>query len=400
MSVRLNVRLEVQIDPVDPMLFGDNRSARAGEDHALGDQDPSPATLYGAVGGRIAAVLGARGEAGWEPAREVLGAFRAALNGGSPERSELLGYALRGRDGQLWFPRPLTLRVEAVGPRRFALPGLRPAGEEAPDLASVPYARPLATADPAGPEPDKEVEELLLVSEPLLAQLLTGAFPAPRKALDGRVISPLELYQPELRPGLAMDNRTGTAVAGRLFSRPYRRFRTGVDPAGAGFTTAGFTAWYQVLELGGLSPAGLSGVGFLGGDRRRARFAFQHLEGEVLGSLRERVLAAAAEARGFLLYLLTPAVVPAGGLTLLGRPPLAAALGRPGQVSGWTAWARAQQPRPLRTLAPAGSVLFFPWGDGEGTEERRRRLAELWLQPLDEDYRNAGFGRVLPGVWR
>ncbi len=41
---------EVRIEPLEPLLFGDNRSARAGIDHLQRDQNPSPLTLHGAIG--------------------------------------------------------------------------------------------------------------------------------------------------------------------------------------------------------------------------------------------------------------------------------------------------------------------------------------------------------------
>src|SRR5215213_5704121 len=101
------VTLQVSLEPVDPMLFGDNRSARAGEDHLLADQDPSPATLYGAIGARIAFQLGARGRGSWDKAEPVLGKFETDLGKGSTKRAELCGYAAADTQGRLWFPRPL-----------------------------------------------------------------------------------------------------------------------------------------------------------------------------------------------------------------------------------------------------------------------------------------------------
>jgi len=99
--------LEIRIDPLDPLLFGDNRSARAGEDHGQLDQDPSPTTFYGAVGARIASELGALGRGSeWSRAEPVLGPFTQELDAGARDRSQLLGIAYRDPEGELWFPKP------------------------------------------------------------------------------------------------------------------------------------------------------------------------------------------------------------------------------------------------------------------------------------------------------
>ena len=42
--------LQLNLQAVDPLLFGDNRMARAGEDHILTPQSPSPFTIFGAIG--------------------------------------------------------------------------------------------------------------------------------------------------------------------------------------------------------------------------------------------------------------------------------------------------------------------------------------------------------------
>jgi hypothetical protein len=92
--------LAVALEPLDPVLFGDNRSG------GLADQDPSPATLYGAIGARLAAALGARGQADWEKAAPVLGPFEPRLDRPSEGRAALLGYTLADPEG--WRSRART----------------------------------------------------------------------------------------------------------------------------------------------------------------------------------------------------------------------------------------------------------------------------------------------------
>jgi CRISPR type III-B/RAMP module-associated protein Cmr3 len=392
-------RLAVRIDPLDPLLFGDNRSARAGDDHALGDQDPTPATVYGAIGGRIAAALGARGQRDWSrQAEAVLGPFVAALDRETPDRAELLGYALHDAEGEPWFPKPLHLVVEERKNRRFDLAACYlPGGERQAGVVShLETAAPLA----ASKITKDEHEDPLWVSAHTLGQALAGE---DVDAMDFDARPAESFYLGETRVGLALSNGRHTAVGGRLFARPYRRFRGGL--AAKGFRTAGYTAW---LRLPGEAAAGSwNGTGFFGGDRRRARFTFQELSGETpppLEKLRQAVLAASADAgRGFFAYLLTPAPARHGWPAVANHKPAGAAVGRPLFVSGWQGAAeKTWGPRPIETLYPAGSVFFYEWTDAEkdSAEARRQVLSQPWPLAAAPGYRYAGFGRMLLGVWR
>jgi CRISPR type III-B/RAMP module-associated protein Cmr3 len=382
--------LEVQLEPVDPLLFGDNRASRAGEPHPVADQDPSPATLYGAIGARISHRLGARGQRDWAAARPVLGDFEPRLDRGSPERAQLCGYALTDADGRRWFPKPLHVRVEDDG-GLLGLATLRPAQDDA--LSSLGSARRLTAPDSGSA---KELEDELWVEESLLSEILRGAELAGRAL--GRSLRRRESFQqPEPRLGLVIDNATGVTVEGRLFARPYRRFESGVPRGSRGWKSAGYVAWYQVPGLAGKDPRSWNGGGFLGGDRRRVRLSFEPKE-DPLAELRAQGIAAAEASRGYFAYLLTPAVAESGGFRLGEETPVAAAIGRPLWTSGWSGAAEASGPREMRTLLPAGSVFFFDW-EGRTAAERRRHLEDRWLQPAAEAWRNAGFGRVLLGVW-
>ncbi len=393
------VLLRVRIEPVDPLLFGDNRSARTGEGHAVGDQDPSPATLYGAVGARIANQLGAHGERHWQPAEPVLGPFEPDLGltrTDGNRAAELLGYALCDATGRAWFPWPRHLRAELVGDKPFALELLRPA--DLPALSSLPAGwRPLtATVE----NKEKEEVEDLLVDGDLLASALAGTVAA-SAALAVETRGPVQLYSPEPRLGLAMSNAANTALPGRLFARPYRRFHGEARSSKPGWESAGFLAWLRVLGLAGRAESSFDGTAFLGGDRRRARLSFARESGDPLASLREAVLERVGTSRGWLLYLLTPARVPADGLvTFHGESPVGGALGRAVSASGWSGAAATRGPRPLLSLFPAGSVFFFEWGTEHETEAARREwITRHWLAALDPAWGRAGFGRVLPGVW-
>ena len=387
------VRLAVRIEPLDPLLFGDNRSARAGEDHALADQDPSPATIYGAVGARIASCLGARAGGDWGPAVPVLGDFAEELGGvDGRRRAELLGYALADPGGRAWFPRPLHFRVETVDRKPFSLPPLAPA-ESREAVSSLALPRHLAAADGPGEAPAEEEGEVL-VDEALLGEILAGTVAAGRP-LEISTRGKETLFRSELRAGLGMDNEANAAAEGLLFTRPYRRFARGLAGE-AGARAAGYLAWYEVLDLAG-GPAGrFSGDGFLGGDRRRVHLDFAELGEDPLARVRDAVLAQAAGSRGWLAYLLTPAVAPAAP-SMDGRRPVAAAIGRPRVASGWDG--RRGRPQPILHLLPPGSVLFFEWEAGLSAAERAGWIEDRWLAPLAPGYGRTGFGRVLLGVW-
>lgn len=395
--------LQVRLEPVDPMLFGDNRSARAGEDHALTDQDPSPATLYGAIGARIASHLGARGRASWNRAEPVLGKFEPDLGHGSPDRAELRGYAATDTDGRLWFPRPLHFRVSVSqrGRSRIAFPSLRPIGAEEAErergLSSLGFPHRLTAGEPESSIFEEDDGELL-VSESRLGEILAS----PERTLPGDLSSSIrtrsDFYAAEMRLGLAMDNAANRNLEGRFFSRPYRRYLGGFGIAEPAWRSAGFLAWYKVLDLAGQSPSEWSGIGFFGGDRRRVRLDFTP-EASPLARVRDQVLAAVPGSLGFIVYLLTPAVDEGGGgVRLDGEAPIAAAVGRMAHASGWNS--ADSSPRPILTLIPAGSVYFFEWPAGGSEESRREWIERHWLAPLSEGYRNSGFGRILLGVWR
>jgi CRISPR type III-B/RAMP module-associated protein Cmr3 len=389
--------LRVRIEPIEPLLFGDNRSARVGESHVLGDQDPSPATLFGAIGARIAHCLNVRGERDWAAAEPVLGPFEADA-GSAPDgrrTAELMGYGLADPEGRLWFPQPLHLRVEREGKGTHAVEALRPA--DTPVLSSLPTGwRPLT----ASVEMTGEVDTPLLLAEATLEAVLSGTLEMPF-SLGRSARERQDFYAPEPRLGVAIGNAANTALPGRLFARPYRRFSSAVRPEGGGWESSGFLAWFRVLDLAGASASAFDGTAFLGGDRRRARVRFE-LEAEpFLPRILDAVKAQAAASRGYLTYLLTPARLPtAGPIGFAGETPVGGAAGRPLFVSGWSSAARAKGPRPMQALLPAGSVLFFEWGpERRDAASRERWIEERWFTALTPEGSREGFGRVLLGVW-
>lgn len=373
---------EFRIEPLDPLLFGDHRSARAGLDHLLRDQDPSPLTIHGALGRFLA-------DCSKEWPADLLGKEQKDVLDPQSPVAELLGMSVHSAGGGLYFPRPhhlrCTLRNGNLRPADLLTPG-----EDGSARASLPWPKLLL---PAEEEPlEDEAEGELLVNDDALESILCGDRP-----LSG-ILQPHEIFRAEPRPGIAVDNDAGTVFEGAFFTRPYRRFRSS-GPGKAGATSAGFAAWLRTLAPIRLDVG--DGIGFLGGDRRRARFTFEEVRPVALSELCERVALAAAEkeSAGWLLYLLSPMLQPEAPVEVEGLRPVAAALGRPGAASGWNV--KKGRPRPLHALVPAGSVYFFEWPENAPPgPERAELVRRLWMSPLRKEGAAAGFGRCLPGIWR
>jgi CRISPR/Cas system CMR-associated protein Cmr3 (group 5 of RAMP superfamily) len=402
---------EIRIEPIDPLLFGDNRSARAGMDHLQLDQDPSPFTLYGAIGQYLAdryragGAGGAGGSGKWPI--ELLGLQEPdVLEPLSPvSMAELLGYCSHDAGGGPYFPRPrhlrCTLRHGEPRPEDLLTPqevGDVRTSARWPRLLSPAASHPPARGGTEGGNDvlEDEVEDDVVLSRSALGDVLCGEVPASAE-LSAR------LYRPEPRPGIAVDNESGTVFEGQLFTRPYRRFRPASCERTAKGTPAGFTAWLRTHEPMKLDLA--ESVGFLGGDRRRAHFEIDRCD-EPLADLRDQVVQAVeqTDSRGFFLYLLTPAIE--SGAPVQARDGagslVAAALGKPAYASGWDV--AKHQPREIQALVPAGSVYFFTWPPRASTPSQRADLVRShWLRPLHGLHRlgaAAGFGRCLPGIWR
>jgi len=376
---------QVTVEPLDPLRFGDSRSARAGLDHFQLDQDPSPVTLHGAVGRFLA------GEDGDWP-EELLGPCERTILDADPDRvATLCGYAVEDLQGVVWLPKPRHLRLARSGSGRFRpLELLRPSDE--PVAADGGTRRRLLLET----EPDeKEHEGDVLVDAEALAELLAGELPRDlthRVRVAGGAAD--SFYRAEPRPGIAVANATGRVAEGMFFTRPYRRFRPASAGAADGRVADGLRLWLRTP--GEVPVEKLAGVGYLGGDRGRARFALRPLAEPPLAELCERVAAAAGESAGFLLYLLTPVIAEGGEPDVAGQRPVAAALGKPLWVSGWNAIAGGV-PRELSTLVPAGSVWFFDWPPGA---DRAGLVRREWLRAVGRRGSAAGYGRALVGVWR
>ena len=203
------------------------------------------------------------------------------------------------------------------------------------------------------------------------------------------------------RAHVAIDPKTGAAVAGRLFQTE------GLDldaPRDSHRSSAG---GLRLLARCGKALGGA--LVHLGGKRRLA--ALQPEPEDIWPAPPENWLDCIARDGGLCLTLLTPAIFSAGyrpgwlDKKLIGSPPnipglqlklCAAAVDRWQPHSGWDLARR--QPRPSRKLAGAGAAYWFRILDGADPD----RLKKLWLagvSDLGQDRRD-GFGLVLPSPWK
>ncbi len=196
----------------------------------------------------------------------------------------------------------------------------------------------------------------------------------------------------EERVHVAIDPQTGRAEDGRLFS-------TASLAMGDEWTFLAAVDHPDAIQVEGLFP--------FGGEQRLAAVdaepdAWPACPDELATKL-------GAPPSGITLYLASPAHFRDGWRPgwldgdLRGSPPgldvqlrlVGAAVPRSQAVSGWDY--QAKGPRPVRRLAPAGSVYFFVLEGGAAP----LLASDGWLSPISDDpqARRDGFGMALWGVW-
>ena len=223
------------------------------------------------------------------------------------------------------------------------------------------------------------------------------SWPDMERWLDGSssAAAPATVTQPpiEQRTHVAVNAESRTAEGGKLFSTE-------------GLSFGCQWALLATAEIDGdLSPLALAPFG---GERRLARSeitAASHWP-----TCPESVLAQMKTAPWVRMQLATPAVFSGGWKPgwldddLVGPPPgapgcrlrlVAAAVPRRLAVSGWDLQKRG--PKPVRWLAPGGSVYFFRLEEGDPLE----LVENCWLRSVcdDDQDRLDGYGLALWGSW-
>jgi|GEM_PF-1436016 len=137
-------------------------------------------------------------------------------------------------------------------------------------------------------------------------------------------------------------------------------------------------------------------LGRVGGESGIARFSA--IEASSWPAMPQELIKAVGSTKNLKMQLVTPAIFGAGfhpaaipGLSLVG-----ACVPRWIPVAGWDYANR--QPKPLRRMAPAGSVYFFK---ADSPEVAVKIARDNWIRPMSDERTDqmAGFGLAAWGVW-
>jgi len=376
------------IEPRDPLVFGDGIAPVPFVDRK--ERLPAPGTVSGMV---RSAFVADRGRVTPEDAARLLTSI--SIRG---------PWMVQRKEDKLavWVPAPHDGVVSSDG---SLLRGrlLAPAdGEGVLWPKDVDTTMRLIALDERGKD-GKKVRSI--VEESPLWPLDQAVGWALGEAVTGEPASPTLTY--EHRVHVALNDETGTADAGMLFSSHGVRF--GADLALA----IEVTVRDATLEAIPLPPTvvlgGESRLSFRRSDASAAFPSFAAYAKRFDAALERRP-------RGLRLQLLTPACLRGDG-TSAWRPDLdveglklvAACIPGFTAVSGWDLQKAA--PREVRRLVPSGSTYFYDRGELSNTE-LKALCEKLWCQPIevsgrtDDDIAHHratpaqdGYGLVLPGFW-
>jgi CRISPR-associated protein Cmr3 len=213
--------------------------------------------------------------------------------------------------------------------------------------------------------------------------------------------APEKIAGPELEDRLhvAIDAETGASMEGQLF---------GTTSLSLG------EQWSLAAAVSGADAGELTGIFPFSGERRLARIVPGE-EGD-FPAPGDDLAARLRDAGGVRLVLATPAPFRMGwrpgwvGARLEGAPPaeegdplpvrlklVAAAVPRRQPVSGWSLDRKQWGPKPVRWMAPAGSVYWFRVLEGDPGV----LIEQAWLRPVTDEPqdRRDGFGLALWGAW-
>ncbi len=394
----------IKLQPIEPLFFRDSRSALAGEDHAIMDSEPYPQTIFGAIGTNIAQRYNVDvpiQKQDWNNSslKTVMGEFLPNFESGCKNCAELLGFWYCDEVGKDWFPRPLHLNLKDNGGiiqigTKIELTEIKGAGF-ASSIQELSYYLELKNEETEDETPAFISKELL--TNVLIDELQKGdnIIKQRGKTRGQHYLPEAETYKAETRTGLGMDNSRNATQKGLLFYRPYRRFNHSVGNSGA-WRTTGITACLKTLDT--LQPNRPVPFAFLGGDGGRAKIDYSDPQTKKpFQDIRDTILQNLSGKKGFMVYLLTPAIYEGDWPQVAGVTPIAAAIGKEKYYSGW--WTNS--PSKTYALIPRGSVFFYEWPpEIEQKEiEQKKVIDDNWLEPLSEKFRNSGFGRMMIGVW-
>lgn len=378
----MNKPVDILIEARDPVVIRDGRPF--GVDSGLrmkGLPWPYPSTTAGALRTLAGKLLGG------EFTPEVIAKLLA-----SDVRGPLPAVVSERGDWELRFPRPMDLVSDKQGSQY----SLRPTSTGA-FVANYPDAwlSPISMVN--GPDDDFKPVDLPLWWT--LRQTETWLHDEPGKIAFGKSQNK-ERPEPDVRVHVQINPETGAAEDERLFQ------------------TTGLSIphdWRIAIRAdGGLIPTTDRQMSPLGGERR---FAIWEVGATVAGWTCPATIASAVRgSRTVRMVLATPAlfqggwkpgwlddagrgVIPGSGCAV---QLVSAVVDRWQAVSGYSYDSRhgSQREKPIKRLAPAGSVYFFRLLDNSEALQAER----VWLTPVsDGDDGQAGrdgFGLAIWGIWR
>jgi len=373
----------VQMLPVDTLFFRDSVpfSIEGPQVDVGGVFPPNSPTVVGALRAALARENGWNGRGRW-PTKldEVLG---DRLNLG---RFSMAGpVVLMNGEPLVPVPRHLLGRIETTdttgtGSHWVPIATLQPGPSFCCDLGDAVRLPHMLSGSSAS-------EEVLGVGEDWwltragLRTLLSGEVPT-----KSEVFSQDALWTEERRVGLERDSKTRTAKEGMLYSARHVRLQPGVTIGARvdGIPESWRRPWGELIPFGG--------------ERRMCEL--RRWDGELAPPLTSSVAAEIVDHGRLLLVALTPVDLdPILGADI-GFPPslgevtlVAACVGRPQRIGGWSSFEQA--PQPLRSVLPAGSVLFCEAKD----PHRLRELSGSGMPPRIGARQAWGYGVVGLGTW-
>lgn len=374
------------IEPRDPVMFRDARPFGAGSDKTYSLEFAWPSTIAGFVRSRAGRDASGRFDMSPDEARalRVRGPWLVEVDAAGPVHP----YVPAPRD-VVWFQEDAA---HAAWTRRRLVPGAWGSGElsdlQGHGLAPIHFADE-PTGNPGKPAAGPTFWRWDAMRAWLGAPTPVETFsPAERQALG------VAGLPHERRTHVKIDERTGTADDGMLFSTDALRFAW---KDGAGLRRFALACEADVGHRAGRM---LEGTSTLGGERRTVYVR------ESGSALIPPPTWSASDVRhqGCRVVLATPAILEGGSIPGLGGADggpkvYAACVGRPLSVSGWDV--SANSPKPSRRVVPAGSVFWLRWPEGTPDASVAEWMNAQWMRSIggtEQDQRD-GFGLMMTGRW-
>lgn len=378
------------MEPLDTLFFRDSRPFQAGVDVYAESTLPYPMTLFGAIGGHILDLHG-------DSLADYIGNKSAKLNAILGEYSHNLSEGnLRVKGpfltfgGKTYFCVPKNLWEHEISKTALVL---KPVESGA---ASASRRSNLNNISIMNISHDGYEESAGFLDTEAMESYLKDT------SLGGIIIRDDNyFFDRETKAGHQLNAASGTVEPEQLYFASHLRFCDRYEQRI--YKKSGLLA-----VVDGVSPDIFSEKTMLfSGERRGVKLTINNdcTDNQIPDT--PDILLKIKEKKRFSLYLATPAVFDMGWKRSSWPGPLgkaqfvAAAVGKPNYMSGWkkSGNGSAGGPRPMRRLAPAGSVYFFTAYDLDDTTLQDLYTTYHCNQSISDEYPVAGFGTAFVGAW-